>query len=83
MAEIMICGADWCGDTRRALGHLDQQGVAYTYRNVDSDTGALEWVKAQNDGKRKLPTILIGDQVLSVPTNAEIDDVLRRQSTAV
>lgn len=82
MSEVMICGADWCGDTRRALGHLDEQGIAYTYRNVDTDNGAMDWVVAQNDGKRKLPTIMVGEIVLSVPTNAEIDDALRSQGAA-
>ncbi|MBX9679959.1 MAG: glutaredoxin family protein [Gemmataceae bacterium] len=76
---IMICGADWCGDTRRTLAYFDDQGVAYTYRNVDTDSGAMDWVEAQNDGKRKLPTVMIGEQVLSVPTNAQIDDALRSQ----
>jgi len=77
MTDVTVYGADWCGDTRRALAYLDDQGISYVYRNVDTDNQALVWVQEQNEGKRKLPTILIGDQVLSVPASSEIEDALR------
>lgn len=79
MADVTVFGADWCGDTRRALEFLDKEGISYSYRNVDNDNEALLWVQDQNGGKRKLPTILINDQALSVPTNSEIGDALRSQ----
>ena len=37
MAEVRIYGADWCGDTIRALRHLDSSGVQDPYINIDDD----------------------------------------------
>ena len=77
MQEVKVCGADWCGDTRRALRLLDGRGVAYDYCNVDNDPQAAAWVLEQHGGKRKLPTIQVGEQILSVPSDADLDAALR------
>lgn len=80
MASVKVYGADWCGPTRRALAHLDQAGVEYEYINVDKDQAASEWVKQQNNGKEKKPTIDVAGEVLSSPELDELDDALRREN---
>ena len=40
--------------------HLNRLGVAYQYINVEQDQQASEWVKQQNDGKERKPTVKIG-----------------------
>ena len=77
MEKVKIYGADWCGDTQRSLKQLDSLGVAYDYVNVEEDEQASSWVKQQNDGKERKPTISIGEQVLSVPSNQELESALR------
>ncbi len=77
MEKVKVYGADWCGDTQRSLGHLDTLGVAYDYVDVEQDAQAAAWVKEQNDGKERKPTIKIGEQVLSVPSNQELESALR------
>jgi mycoredoxin len=77
MDKVQVYGADWCGDTRRALEHLDSLGVAYDYINVERDEKAAEWVKQQNDGKERKPTIKVGGRVLSTPTGGELESALR------
>lgn len=77
MADIEVYGTEWCGDTQRSRRHLDQLGIGYRYVDLEADPRATAWVEAQNGGKRKMPTIKVGDQVLSVPGDAELDDALQ------
>jgi glutaredoxin len=77
MQEITIYGADWCEDTNLTRAHLDSLQVPYQYVNVEHDDQAADWVKRQNDGKQKTPTIKLPDLVLSVPSNAQLDAALQ------
>jgi thioredoxin reductase (NADPH) len=77
MSEIKVYGADWCPLTTRTRRHLEEVGVAYDYINIDNDRESAVWVAAQNDGKEKKPTLDVAGVVLSTPTNAELDEVLR------
>jgi glutaredoxin len=76
MNKIKVYGADWCGDTQRTLGHLDELGVDYDYINVERDERAARWVREQNDGKERKPTLEINGRILSVPDNEELDVAL-------
>ena len=76
---IKIYGADWCEDTRGAINHLNSLKVDYQYINVENDPEASEWVKNQNDGKEKKPTININGKVLSVPTESELESALKNE----
>jgi mycoredoxin len=62
--------------TKRSISHLKSLGLPFEYINVEEDPGAAEWVKAQNGGKEKKPTIDIGGRILSEPTNEELDAAL-------
>ena len=79
---IRIFGADWCPLTTAALRHLDRAGVQYQYVDIEKDPEAAEWVRNQNDGKEKKPTLDIDGVVLSEPTSAEIDRVLKEQKSS-
>lgn len=76
---IKVYGADWCGDTKRTLSYLNNINVEYDYINVEKDPAASDWVKAQNDGKERKPTLLIGERVLSVPSEGELETALRSE----
>jgi glutaredoxin len=80
MNTVEVYGADWCEDTRRTRRHLDGLGVAYDYINLDQDKRASEWVKRQNDGRERKPTVKIGEQVLAVPSDQELENALRQQA---
>ena len=80
MAEIKVYGADWCGTTTRTLSHLDELGVEYEYIDVEQDAAASEWVKNQNGGKEKKPTLDIAGQVVTEPSNRQLDEILRKQN---
>ncbi|HEX8708426.1 MAG TPA: glutaredoxin domain-containing protein [Pyrinomonadaceae bacterium] len=79
MEKVKVYGADWCGDTQRTLKHLDSLGVDYDYVDVEQDAGASAWVKEQNDGKERKPTVKVGGEVLSVPSDQELERVLRAE----
>jgi mycoredoxin len=76
---VEVYGADWCGDTQRTRRHLDSLGVAYRYINVERDQQASEWVKQQNGGKERKPTVKIGTQVLAEPSNQALEQALRQE----
>jgi len=77
MADVQIYGTDWCEDTQQTREHLQQRGVPYSYINIEQDQNALDWVKRQNDGEQKTPTVKLPDLVLSVPSNAQLDTAMR------
>jgi len=77
MNNIKVYGADWCDDTQRTRQHLDSLGVPYDYINVEQDEAAQFWVKRQNDGKQKTPTLDMNGKILIEPTNPELDEALR------
>jgi mycoredoxin len=81
MAEqVRIYGADWCGDTRRALRVLDTAGVQYDYIDIDDDRDGEKKVIEFNKGKRRIPLVEIasetGTQALSVPSDSDLKKAL-------
>jgi hypothetical protein len=46
---------------------------------VEENAEAAEWVRQHNDGKERKPTLDIAGQVLSVPTNRELESALREK----
>ena len=78
MERVKVYGADWCEDTQRTLEQLKSLGVAYDYVNVEQDERAARWVREQNDGKERKPTVKLGEQVLSTPGEEELESALRK-----
>ena len=79
MAEVKVYGADWCSMTQQTLSYLDGMKVPYHYVNIEKDDRAREWVKRQNDGKEKKPTLDVGGEILTEPSDDELESVLRRK----
>ncbi len=79
MAEqkVKIYGADWCPTTTKALKYLDRNKIAFEYIDVEQDPAASQWVKDQNDGKEKKPTIDINGKILSEPSTAQLEEALK------
>jgi glutaredoxin len=76
---VKVYGADWCEDTRRAREFLDRLGVKYQYVDIEQDESAAAWVRGQNGGKERKPTVDIAGQVLAVPTDHELTSALRER----
>jgi mycoredoxin len=80
MDKVKVYGADWCGDTVRTLEQLKSLGVAHDYIDIEQDEQAARWVREQNDGKERKPTVKLGEQILSVPSNQELETALRENN---
>ena len=71
-SEIVMYGADWCGDCRRAQRLLDARGVGYRYIDVEHDADAREEAR-RIGGSTKIPVIVMPDgSVLVEPTDPEL-----------
>ncbi len=82
-SKLKLYGANWCGDCRRAKKFLGEQRVHYDWIDITDNDEAIAFVESVNDGKRRIPTIVIGDDdVLSNPSNAELATALGLTTTA-
>ncbi|GAC1646458.1 MAG: hypothetical protein NVS9B15_04520 [Acidobacteriaceae bacterium] len=71
--DIVVYGADWCGDTQLALRHLRSKATPFEYVNIDEDSEAAAKVIEWNQGKRKIPVLTIGGKTLLSPSSTDID----------
>jgi mycoredoxin len=76
---VKIYGADWCEDTRHVLEFLGRLGVAYEYVDIEQDESAAAWVRGQNGGKERKPTVDVAGQILCAPTDHELTSALRER----
>lgn len=74
--RIIMYGADWCPDCRRAKSYLQSNNINFQYIEVDKHEWAATKVEKINNGKRIIPTFLINDKSYSNPDNVELRDVL-------
>ncbi|MGJ8760057.1 MAG: FAD-dependent oxidoreductase [Polaribacter sp.] len=76
MTEILLYGADWCPDCRRAKTYLKENNIEFTFVDVDLDKEATAKVEAINNGKRIIPTLIIREKSYTNPNNVELASVL-------
>jgi thioredoxin reductase (NADPH) len=76
MIEIILYGADWCPDCRRAKAYLQEKNIDYTFIDVDLDKDATARVEAINNGKRIIPTIIIEGKSYTNPDNVKLASLL-------
>jgi glutaredoxin len=75
---IIIYGADWCFDCRRARRFFDQQQVTYHWVDIDEDTTGEQYVLMVNKGMRSIPTIVFPDgSILVEPSNYHLAQKLK------
>jgi mycoredoxin len=70
---ILVYGADWCYDCRRARRFFNQNNIPYQWINIDQDKEAEKIVLKINKGMRSIPTIVFNDgSVLVEPSNVQL-----------
>ncbi|MEY2819575.1 MAG: hypothetical protein RL275_3038 [Chloroflexota bacterium] len=75
--NIIVYGADWCGDCRRSKRFLNEQNIPFTWIDVDQDKEAEAFVREKNNGKRIIPTIIFEDgSFLAEPSDEELANKL-------
>jgi glutaredoxin len=71
--RIVVYGASWCPDARRARRFFDEQGMEYAWIDIDEDSEARNFVRETNVGQIVIPVIVFPDQfVLVEPSNYEL-----------
>jgi thioredoxin reductase (NADPH) len=84
MEEILVYGASWCPDCRRAKKFLADQRVPYSWHDIEGDPDGARVVQDRNDGKNIIPTIVFPDgSHLAEPTNEELAQKLGLQRQAM
>jgi glutaredoxin len=79
MEPITIYSAGWCPDCRRVKNFLKERGVEFQEVDIDKDEESEELVLRVNNGKRKVPTLKVGERYFACsPYNAQkLADELR------
>ncbi|WP_083421805.1 FAD-dependent oxidoreductase [Arsenicibacter rosenii] len=80
--KIIVFGADWCPDCRRAKRFLQDNQINFQFVDVDTTPQAAGFVMNINNGKRIIPTILINDTAYTNPSNAVLTEVLALDKAA-
>jgi glutaredoxin len=62
MESITMYTTAWCADCTRAKSFLKDRGVEYREVNIEEDPAGLQIVIDANHGKRKVPTLKVGDR---------------------
>jgi len=62
---IVMYTTTWCGDCRRVKHFLTQRGIAYREVNIETDAEAEAIVLKANRGKRKVPTLKLGERYVA------------------
>ena len=62
MEEITMYCTSWCVDCRRAKQFLIDRGVRFVDVDIDEDVDAEDLVLEINAGRRKVPTIKVGER---------------------
>ena len=71
MESITIYSTGWCPDCRRAKSFLRERGVEFDEVNIEEDSEAEEIVLRANHGRRRVPTVKVGDRYFACsPFNA-------------
>lgn len=71
--NILVYGATWCPDAKRARQFFDSHGIPYTWIDIDQDPEAKAYVNKVNGGKVVIPTIVFKDgSMLIEPSDQEL-----------
>ncbi|MDE3064380.1 MAG: FAD-dependent oxidoreductase [Acidobacteriota bacterium] len=76
-SPLVVYGATWCPDCRRAKQFLTTHRVPFTWIDLEAHPERTTEVEARNDGKRIIPTIVFPDgSHLAEPSNDELADAV-------
>jgi glutaredoxin len=72
METITVYSARWCPDCWRVKRFLKERGVEFQEVNIEEDAGAEKIVLEVNRGRRRIPTLRIGERYFACsPFNAQ------------
>ncbi|MCL4153903.1 UNVERIFIED_CONTAM: hypothetical protein GTU68_054421 [Idotea baltica] len=76
--HIILYGADWCPDCRKSKAFLTDNKVNYQFIDTEINEWSIPIITKLNNGKRRIPTIVINDDIVLVePSNEELRQTLK------
>ena len=75
--RVILYGADWCPDCIKSKSFLVDNKINFQYINIDENEWAIPIIEKINNGKRKIPTILIDEDILVEPENEALRIALK------
>ncbi len=74
--EIIVYARErYCPDVERTRNRLTELQLPWIEHDIEADENAAAKVEALT-GKRRVPTVVIGDDILVEPSNDELDACL-------
>ncbi|WP_229685921.1 glutaredoxin family protein [Longimycelium tulufanense] len=74
--QVVMYGAEWCGDCRRAKAWLRRNEVPFVEIDVEHDEAAREEA-VRLSGRRNIPVVVLpGGGILVEPSDAELATAL-------
>jgi thioredoxin reductase (NADPH) len=81
--DIVIYGASWCPDCRRAKKFLADQRIPFVWHDLETEPDLGDEVRSRNGGNNVIPTIVFPDgSHLAEPSNEDLAEKLGIQRTA-
>ncbi|MGH7195504.1 MAG: FAD-dependent oxidoreductase [Candidatus Saccharimonadales bacterium] len=81
MQEIVLYGADWCGDCHRARQYFADNGIDYEYKNIDSSQAIKGEMLKITDGSQSIPAITVGGKLVAQePSNQELQKLFGNEA---
>lgn len=74
---VMYARQRYCADVKRSRDRLTELELPWTEFDIEADSDAVSRL-VELTGRRNVPTIMIGDDVMVEPSNEELDASLRR-----
>lgn len=75
--KITMYTTSWCGDCKQSKRFLSRAGIPFEEIDIEDVPEAAEIVKGLNNGRRRVPTILIeGGPTLAEPSDRELGHAL-------
>jgi len=76
--HIILYGADWCPDCVKSKSFLNDNRINYQFIDTDKNEWAIPIITKLNNGRRRIPTIVINDDIVLVePANEELRQALK------
>ncbi len=74
--EIIVYTTSWCGACRKAIAHLEAKGVDFERKDIEEDPDAHEEYLRKAKGRRGIPLIDVGGQILQGYSPRRLDQLL-------
>ncbi len=81
---IKMYTTTWCPDCTAAKSVLKKRGLEFDEINIEQDDAAAQYVMQVNGGKRSVPTLVIGEDAVSLSgfSRAKLDVFLQKHNLA-